>query len=105
MSLKTSELQAMLRPLRDHYVGRTYQHYRGGVYKVLGVVFDTFHDKPAIRYARVDGMHFNQLAEADIEFTRLLEDWESSVSVKTPEGFKNNPRFLEVVKQELWKRV
>lgn len=99
MSLKTVELQKLLVPLHEHYVGRTFQHYRGGVYKVLGVVFDTFHDAPALRYCRVDGMHFNQKAESQIEFTRLLEDWEAEVTrVDAPP----TKRFVEVDMRPAW---
>jgi len=55
-----------------------YRHYKGGLYKVLDVIFDATQSKPAYVYRRIDGPDFNEALEASIVFTRTVDDWFST---------------------------
>jgi hypothetical protein len=52
-----------------------YRHYKGGLYKVLDVVFDATQGKPAYVYQRIGGPDFDEALEAGIVFTRTVEEW------------------------------
>lgn len=63
------------------YVGRTFSHYKGGVYKVTSACFDTTAGEFAVIYHRVAGPYFNEASESGIVFTRTVSEFESSVVV------------------------
>ena len=64
-----------------------YRHYKGGLYKVLDVIFDATQDKVAYVYQRIDGPDFDAALEAGIVFTRTAEDWFSTTN-------QGEPRFV-----------
>ena len=91
--MKTEDLVREIDRLKPIYLHRLFQHYKGGVYKIIGIVFDSSSDEFALRYERVAGPHFNEANEAGIEFTRTVRDFEMKVL-----GTNNVivPRFVHV---------
>lgn len=95
MHIKTQSIKDALDSTSVKYSGKTYKHYKGGVYKITGVYFDTVLDEPGLLYERVDGMHFNQLAESGITFGRPISVFESLTE-------DNSPRFVRVHQEKVW---
>lgn len=91
--MKTEELALGLKAARVKYKDRLFQHYKGGVYKVLDAVFDSSADEFALLYERVAGPHFNERNEAGIMFTRTIREFDMKVL-----GTDGSPtaRFYEV---------
>lgn len=98
MHLKTKTIKDALEDNLAKYYGKTFQHYKGGVYKITGTYFDTALDEPGLLYERVDGMHFNQLAESGVTFGRPISVFESL----TEEG---SHRFVRVRQEKVWTAI
>lgn len=60
--------------------GSIWQHYKGGVYVVLGFTIDTHHGGFLVVYRRIGGPDFNALAEAHMTFSRPPEEWQDLVN-------------------------
>lgn len=91
--MKTEDLVREIDRLKPIYIHRLFQHYKGGVYKIIGIVFDSSSDEFALRYERVAGPHFNEANESGIEFTRTVRDFEMKVLGPNKEIV---PRFVRV---------
>lgn len=94
MTNKTEDIQKALLATTAKYLHKTFSHYKGGVYKIVGVYFDSVSDEPAVLYERVDGMHFNQFAEAGIQFGRPVSQIEEKIN--------GQPRFVRVIQEKQW---
>jgi hypothetical protein len=55
--------------------GSKWQHYKGGVYEVVGHAIDTDDGSARIRYRRLAGPGFNPWKERTIEFVRPITEW------------------------------
>lgn len=102
MTNKTEDIYNKLLAAKKQYLGKIYKHYKGGVYKVIDVYFDSMTDQPALLYQRIEGMHFDLVAESDIKFGRTISKLEEEVIVSP--GVRK-PRFVRVVQETVWKPI
>lgn len=82
-------------------VGQTYKHFKGGIYKVLGIHklehhWEGYHggSDVVVRYVRVMDAS-GKWDNSGQEFLRPLEDWEALV--EWPHG-ERAPRFTHIVR-------
>lgn len=75
-----------------------WKHYKGGVYSVEGIAFDTAAGEATVIYRRIDGPNFDMFTESEIKYTRLYSEWLSTVEV---DGVTQQ-RFVPVYKKEFW---
>lgn len=94
------------RALTQH--GHTYRHYKGGIYRVLALDYDTEADGEAVvdclrvRYSRIDGPNFS-LTEGNVTFTRPYSMWFDAVDPQPKvAGFSQSVRFVACQKVERW---
>ena len=102
MTNKTEDIYNELLNAQKKYLGKIYKHYKGGIYKVVGVYFDSTTDQPALLYQRIEGMHFDMMAESDIKFGRTVSEFEELVGLK--DDIKV-PRFVRVIQETVWKPI
>tara|TARA_B100000508_G_C11453906_1_gene275676 strand:- start:287 stop:625 length:339 start_codon:yes stop_codon:yes gene_type:complete len=87
----TQELLEMFKEAEEKAPsGSTWDHYKGGMYIVLGHGFHTETEEMLVQYQRLDGPGYNASAERLIWYSRPLDVWLS-------ENDDGQPRF---VKQE-----
>jgi len=92
---KTQILREELAKYEHYCMCRLYKHYKGGIYKTVGVVWDTNAEEVAVQYSRIDGPEYDwSIPECDIIFTRPVSDFESILE----DGTK---RFVLVKKREV----
>lgn len=53
-----------------------YQHYKGGLYKIIGHTWLTEEQEVGIEYVRVGGPGYDLFSEANIKFTRPISLFE-----------------------------
>lgn len=92
MSEKTQILSKKIAEGRDIVLRHsTYRHYKGGIYRVDKVVFDTNAEEVAVLYYRIAGPDFNKNAEEGIIFSRPISDFAGMVEVP---GRAANYKFI-----------
>ena len=57
------------------YVDSLWQHYKGGVYKVLGLTLSTDDTEVLVRYCRIAGPDYNMRYDQRIEWSRPMAEW------------------------------
>lgn len=88
----------------EHVFHDTWQHFKGGVYKIHGFALDTSDGTPRVLYHRIGGPEFDhRLPEKDITFARPLTEWFDALpegEVLTSES--QTTRFVPVVSAQRW---
>jgi hypothetical protein len=84
----------------------TWQHYKGGIYRVYGHVILTDDGRPGIAYHRIGGPNFDEIAENGLSYVRPLSEWFNDVKVRElgDEEFEHSTvkRFVEVKQEKVW---
>lgn len=94
------ELAELLKDAEESVKRVVYKHYKGEIYEVLGVVFNTETEEVDIRYKRIGGPGYNYAyGEFYIEYVRPYKQWFEDVE---PEPGTFVPRFQKVRKIERW---
>jgi hypothetical protein len=98
MKLTTVEIQEKLKAARDqlYNIAKIWKHYKGGVYRVDDVVFDTAIDDVSILYFRIGGPGFDASLEGDILFARPLNEWFDTIEVDVDGTTHCYQRFIPV---------
>lgn len=65
-------------------VGSVWRHYKGGIYKITGHLFNATTQTFDARYERIGGPDFSFSEEAGVEFGRDHTEWEDIVYADNP---------------------
>lgn len=91
MSKNSQEFIAKLDAAREQglFNDSLWQHYKGGVYKVLGVTLSTDNTEVLVRYRRIAGPDYDAMYDQCIEWSRPMAEWFDDMG--------DTPRFWPVV--------
>lgn len=96
-------LDNAMEDIRERSHDRTFRHYKGGIYKVEGVVWLTEGEVVGVVYFRIDGPGYDRCAnEKEIKFVRPFAEFTGTVSLRVRGAPKRQPRFAPAVKVERW---
>jgi hypothetical protein len=96
---KTKYLRDGLKLARDKVMVNTvWRHYKGGIYRITGHLFNATTQTFDARYERIGGPDFDYSAEMNIEFGRDYHEWDETVDIGAADA-AHNPNVVDVLEQ------
>lgn len=108
MKKKSAELSAWIHEIETTmFQHKIWKHYKGGIYKILGLTVDTNDGTLRVHYKRIDGPDFDPGIELNITYVRPMTEWFEDVLLTDETTFYSwaVKRFTKVRKVEEWREV